>query len=165
MLGFDHETILSPASFHGVRKERLAQWPRICDPKTTKTSGEYFQKNWVGMCGTLPETLPLLRTKMCDFQSINQSIYLVRQYVRWGCPDYTSQGLVYKTHDNKNTKLIKIQYIWLRNNLKRSVINVWKQITIIYPLMLKATPSRIPLNKLKTKNRKNKFKTTDVVKP
>ena len=25
--------------------------------------------------------------------------------------------------------------------------------------MLKATPSRIPLNKLKTKNRKNKFKT------
>ena len=24
--------------------------------------------------------------------------------------------------------------------------------------MLKATPSRIPLNKLKTKNRKNKFK-------
>ena len=29
---------------------------------------------------------------------------------------------------------------------------------IIYPLMLKATPSRIPLNKLKTKNRKNKFK-------
>ena len=25
--------------------------------------------------------------------------------------------------------------------------------------MLKATPSRMPLNKLKTKNRKNKFKT------
>ena len=25
--------------------------------------------------------------------------------------------------------------------------------------MLKVTPSRIPLNKLKTKNRKNKFKT------
>ena len=37
--------------------------------------------------------------------------------------------------------------------------------------MLKATPSRIPLNKLKTKNRKNKFKSlwekkkTDIVKP
>ena len=36
--------------------------------------------------------------------------------------------------------------------------------------MLKATPSRIPLNKLKTKNRKKKFKTqrgkkTDLVKP
>ena len=30
--------------------------------------------------------------------------------------------------------------------------------------MLKATPSRIPLNKLKTKNRKNKFKTLRVKK-
>ena len=35
MRGFDHETILSP-SFHGVRKERLAQLPSICDPNTTK---------------------------------------------------------------------------------------------------------------------------------
>ena len=35
MRGFDHTTILSP-SFHGVRKERVAQWPPICDPKTTK---------------------------------------------------------------------------------------------------------------------------------
>ena len=36
--------------------------------------------------------------------------------------------------------------------------------------MLKTTPSRIPLNKLKTKNRKNKFKSLwekkpDIVKP
>ena len=30
--------------------------------------------------------------------------------------------------------------------------------------MLKTTPSRIPLNKLKTKNRKNKFKTLRVKK-
>ena len=35
MRGFDHERILSP-SFHGVRKERLAQLPSICDPNTTK---------------------------------------------------------------------------------------------------------------------------------
>ena len=56
MRGFDYETIPSP-SFHGVRKERLAQWPPICYPKATKKSEGYFQKNWVGMCGTLPETL------------------------------------------------------------------------------------------------------------
>ena len=29
MRGFDHATILSP-SIHGVRKERLAQWPLLC---------------------------------------------------------------------------------------------------------------------------------------
>ena len=29
MRGFDHATILSP-SFHGLRKERLAQWPAFC---------------------------------------------------------------------------------------------------------------------------------------
>ena len=32
MSGFDHATILSP-SFHGLRKERLAQWPAFCVPK------------------------------------------------------------------------------------------------------------------------------------
>ena len=32
MRGFDHATILSP-SFHGLRKERLAQWPPFCVPK------------------------------------------------------------------------------------------------------------------------------------
>ena len=64
--GVDHATILSP-SFHGVRKERLAQWPPICDPKATKKSEGYFQKNRVGMCGTLPETRTLFQTKICGF--------------------------------------------------------------------------------------------------
>ena len=32
MRGFNHATILSP-SFHGLHKERLAQWPAFCDPK------------------------------------------------------------------------------------------------------------------------------------
>ena len=50
MRGFDHATILS-SSFHGQCKERLAQWP----------------PNWVGVCGTLPETLTLFQTKICDF--------------------------------------------------------------------------------------------------
>ena len=41
--------------------------PHQSNPKTTKMPGEYFQKNWVGMCGTLPETLTLFQTKICDF--------------------------------------------------------------------------------------------------
>ena len=32
MRGFHHAKILSP-SFHGLRKERLAQWPAFCIPK------------------------------------------------------------------------------------------------------------------------------------
>ena len=43
MRGFDHATIVSP-SFHGVRKERLAQWPPICDPKTAEKSGGTSRK-------------------------------------------------------------------------------------------------------------------------
>ena len=27
----------------------------------------YFQKNWGGVCGTLPETVTLFQTKICDF--------------------------------------------------------------------------------------------------
>ena len=46
MRGFHHATILS-SNFHGVRKERLAQWPPISDPKTTKMPGG----------GVLPEKL------------------------------------------------------------------------------------------------------------
>ena len=29
--------------------------------------GGYLQKNWVAMCSTLPETLTLFQTKICDF--------------------------------------------------------------------------------------------------
>ena len=35
--------------------------------KHDKKSVGYFQKNWVRMCGTLPETLTLFQTKSCDF--------------------------------------------------------------------------------------------------
>ena len=67
MRGFDHATILSP-SFHGLRKERLAQWPAFCVLKYDQNFwGGYFQKNWDGVCGTLPETLTLFQTKICDF--------------------------------------------------------------------------------------------------
>ena len=63
MRGFDHAKILS-LSFHGLRKERLSQWPTFCVPKIP---GGYFQKNWEGECGTLLETLTLFQTKICDF--------------------------------------------------------------------------------------------------
>ena len=35
--------------------------------KWQKSPGAYFQKNWVGVCSTLPETLPLFQTKLCDY--------------------------------------------------------------------------------------------------
>ena len=33
-----------------------------------KIPGEYFQKYWEGVCGTLLETLTLFHTKICDFR-------------------------------------------------------------------------------------------------
>ena len=68
MRGFDHAWILSP-SFHRLYKERLAQWLPFCVTKNNqkKILGGYFQRNWEGVCGTLPETLTLLQIKICDF--------------------------------------------------------------------------------------------------
>ena len=73
MRGFNHATILSP-TFHGLRRERLAQWRPICIQNTTeKTKG--------GGGGVLPEklgggvrhaswTLTLFETKICDFPTL-----------------------------------------------------------------------------------------------
>ena len=66
MHGFDHATILSP-TFHGLRKKRLAQWAAFSVPKNDQKFRVYFQKIWEGLCGTLPETLTLFQTKICDF--------------------------------------------------------------------------------------------------
>ena len=45
--------------------------PRFVYKNTTKKPGEggggYFQKNWVEVCDTRPETLTLFQTKICDF--------------------------------------------------------------------------------------------------
>ena len=38
-----------------------------------------------------------------------------------GLPEHPSQRLMYKTHENKNTELIKMQYISIKNRLKISV--------------------------------------------
>ena len=72
MRGFNHATILNSPTFHGLRRERLAQWRPICIQTTTEKTkggggGGYFQKNWGGGCGTLPEPLPYLRPKSVIF--------------------------------------------------------------------------------------------------
>ena len=40
--------------------------PHLC-LKCYENPGGYFQKYWVGVCGTLPESLTLFQTKICDF--------------------------------------------------------------------------------------------------
>ena len=79
MRGFHHVTILSP-SFHGTVSARNA-WhnnPPFLTQKWQKCpgGGGYLQKNWVRMCGTLPETLTLFQTKICDFpyRQVNRHI-------------------------------------------------------------------------------------------
>ena len=39
----------------------------LCPKKRPKIPWGYFQKNWEGVCSTLPETLTLFQTKICDF--------------------------------------------------------------------------------------------------
>ena len=72
MRGFHHATILS-SSFHGVRKERLAQWPPISDPKTTKMPGGGGTSRKIGWGCAARFLKPLLdytlfQTKICDFR-------------------------------------------------------------------------------------------------
>ena len=63
MRGFDHATILSP-SFHGLRKERLV--PPFVYKIRRKTPGVLPEKLGA-VCGTLPKTLTLFQTEICDF--------------------------------------------------------------------------------------------------
>ena len=43
--------------------------PDLCTKIQQKSpgGGGYFQKNWVEVCDTRPETLTLFQTKICDF--------------------------------------------------------------------------------------------------
>ena len=73
MRGFNDATILSP-SFHGLRKERLAQWPAFCDPKNgPKIPGGYFQKSWVGCAASFLKPLPYFRPKSVIFRALFQT--------------------------------------------------------------------------------------------
>ena len=65
MSRFDHATILSP-SFQSPQGTPGTMTPHLCIKYDEKPRG-YFQKNWVGVCGTLPKTLTLFQTKICDF--------------------------------------------------------------------------------------------------
>ena len=60
------QRFLVPVSTVSARNTLHNDLP-FCVLKTTKNSGGYFQRNWEGVCGTLPETLTLLQTKICDF--------------------------------------------------------------------------------------------------
>ena len=62
------QRFLNP-SFHGLHQERLAQWPAFCDPKNgPKIPGwGVLPETLGGVCSTLPETLTLFQTKICDF--------------------------------------------------------------------------------------------------
>ena len=64
MRGFHHATILSP-SFHGVRKERLAQWPAFCVLNTTKNPGGGVTSRKIGWGCAAPflTPFPYFRTK------------------------------------------------------------------------------------------------------
>ena len=45
----------------------------------------YFQKNWVGVCCTLPETLALFQTKICYFPYPISD--LIKNLIRYFRPD------------------------------------------------------------------------------
>ena len=107
MRGFDRATILSP-SFHGLRKERLAQWPTFCVPNSTKNSGGSFQKNWVGVCCTLQETLTLFQTKICDFP------YPISDLIKNLIPYFIPEALEPGAWQNGRiqTKPAKKPYLW-----------------------------------------------------
>ena len=68
MRGFDHATILS-RSFHGVHKERLAQWPAFCVSKNDqKFRGGTSRKIGRGGCAArFPKPLPYFRPKSVIF--------------------------------------------------------------------------------------------------
>ena len=61
-----------------IRKRRYARGPHVRESKTLWNldstqwipdfrSRGVLPENWVEMCGTLPETLTIFQTKICDF--------------------------------------------------------------------------------------------------
>ena len=94
MCGFDHATILIPLSTVSSRNawhndQRFAcvadalnlLYRRVREPaglcpkydEKARGEGEYLQKNWVWMCGRLPETLFLVQTKSVIFRTLFQT--------------------------------------------------------------------------------------------
>ena len=62
--------------------------PHFWSKNDKNAPGGYFQKNWVGMCDTLPETLTPFQTKICDFSySISDLIKNLIPYFRPQAPE------------------------------------------------------------------------------
>ena len=66
MRGFDDATILSPVSTVCTRNA-WHNGPLFVCKILRKSRGGYFQKNWVGVCGMLPETLTSFQTKIFGY--------------------------------------------------------------------------------------------------
>ena len=83
MRGFHHATILSP-SFHGVRKERLAQWPAFCVLNTTKNPGVGVTSRKIGWGCAAPflTLFPYFRTKSMISDQIKNLIPYFRPEAR-----------------------------------------------------------------------------------
>ena len=126
MCGLDHATILIP-SFHCLREEHLAQWSRspIWVLNTTKIPGAYFQKYWVGVCGTLPETLTLLQTKICDFpylfQTWSKIWYPILDLKPWRV-NGARDTLLWHVHDSwrKHQMVLSSNYEEVANSSKKN---------------------------------------------
>ena len=61
------QRFLLPVSTVSTRNAWHNDLPFVSQKKRPKIPAGYFQKNWVGVCCTLPETLTLFHTKICDF--------------------------------------------------------------------------------------------------
>ena len=88
MRGLNHATNFRP-SFHGLHKERLAQWPAFVTPKTDQKfrGGEYFQKNSVGWAARFLKPLPYFTPKSVIFPALFQTWskvwYLISDLKPW----------------------------------------------------------------------------------
>ena len=140
MRGFDHATILSP-SFHGLRKERQAQWtppPPFVYKIGRKTQVGYVQKNWVGGCGTLTEFLTLFQTKICDYPySVS---HLIKTLIHYFWPWSPGPRRVTGARD----KLLRHVHGW-RTDIKREMILSLNDEEV-------ASPKKIPNSRLECTN-------------
>ena len=61
------QRFLVPVSTVSARNAWHNDLPFVSQKRPKIPGGGYFQKNWERVCGTLPETLTLFQTKICDF--------------------------------------------------------------------------------------------------
>ena len=54
--------------------------------------GGYFQKRWVGVCSSLPETLPLLQTKLCEVSYPILKSDLIKNLIPYFRPEALDPG-------------------------------------------------------------------------